>query len=341
VVAVWPSFLLHNAQILKDPICVIALLVLMMVMTVWLTRKLSWRTGLGTGFAGGAAIGLIYATRAGFWVPVMLGLVLIGAGLLVVRQLSQRSFLPGNMLSMTLLLIVSVSSLFFAEDFFEITRAWMSPPQVVQATQPVPAPAAAPPQKNQTASAAQSPLPENRDVQNVSFPLHKPPERTNSLVIKVQQVRDSFSYRYQDSGTLIDQDVEFITPADVLRYIPRAMEIGFMAPFPNKWFGAGKKVGLAGRILSGGEMLFAYVLELFAVFGVWRARDRLSTWLLVLATMFGLTTLGLGLINVGALYRMRYGFFVLLIIVGTYGLTQVRQSFAERSQRIAALPLKV
>jgi hypothetical protein len=78
-------------------------------------------------------------------------------------------------------------------------------------------------------------------------------------------------------------------------------------------------------------MLAAYIIELLALFGVWRARDRLTTWLLFCTILFGVTTLGLGLNNVGALYRMRYGFFVLLIMLGMYGLTQVRQSIPEYS----------
>lgn len=41
-VGLWPSFLVHNAQVLKDPICAIAMLGLMLVMALWLPRKLSW-----------------------------------------------------------------------------------------------------------------------------------------------------------------------------------------------------------------------------------------------------------------------------------------------------------
>ena len=320
-VGLWPSFLVHNAQVLKDPICVIAMLLLALVMALWLTRRLSWRMGLATGLLGGAAIGLIYATRAGFWVPVNLGLVLLGASLLIVRQIRERSLLAGNVLSMGLLLFVSVGSLFLAEDFSEVTRSWLATPQAAEAPHNAPAPIP-----------IQSPSPSNQlNVQNVSFPLHPRPDRTNYLVIKIQQVRDSFSYRYRNSGTLLDSDVEFITVADVVRYVPRAMMIGFLAPFPNKWLSAGKEVGLAGRLLSGAEMLAAYVIDLLALFGVWRGRHRLTTWLLFCITLFGVTTLGLGLINVGALYRMRYGFFVLLIMLGMYGLTQIRPSIRDRA----------
>jgi hypothetical protein len=311
VVSVWPSFLVDTVQILKDPICVLAMLVLMLMMAFWLTRKLSWRNGLITGLIGATAIGLILATRAGFWVPVILGLVLIGGSLLVVRQVRERSLLAGNVLSMVMMLLLSVANLFLAEDFFDAKKSRLPNTPAVQASQDTQA----------SAPVAQSSPPEN--IYNQVFPLHSPPERTNYFVIKVQQVRDSFAYRYKDSGTLIDHDIEFISVADVVGYLPRAMEIGFLAPFPNKWLGPGKEVGLAGRLISGGEMLAAYILEFFALVGLWRSRYRLSTWLLAGATMFGVTTLGLGLINVGALYRLRYGFFVLLIMLGMNGLVQI------------------
>jgi hypothetical protein len=310
VVALWPSFMVHNAQILKDPICVIALLTLMLVMALWLTRRLSWRMGLATGLLGGAAIGLISVTRAGFWVTVILALILTGAILLAIRQILERSRLAGNVLSLGLVAIVSAGSLFLNQDFSEVFSR--STPTVVQT-----------PPTQAMAVAQTSPI--NNPTVVVRFPLHSRPERTNYLVIKMQQVRDSFSYRFQDSGSLIDQEVEFITVADVLRYVPRAMEIGFLAPFPDMWLATGKNVGLSGRLLGGAEMLAAYVIELLALFGVWRARHRLTTWLVFCSVLFGVTTLGLGVINLGAMYRMRYGFFVLLIIPGMYGLTQIRR----------------
>jgi hypothetical protein len=324
-VSLWPSFLGHTAQILKDPICALAMLVWMLMMAFWLTRKLSWRKGLMSGLAGASAIGLILATRGEFWVPVILGVVFIGAGFLVLRQVRERSLLVGNALSMAMLLLVSVGSLLSSQEFRGIAGARKTSPSAVQAAQvnQDSLPAAQGPQMTQAPPVAQSSPPAN--IYLPSFPLHSPPGRTNHVVFKIQQLRDSFAYRYKNSGTLIDADVEFITVADVLRYLPRAMEIGFLAPFPDKWLDAGNQVGRAGRVLSGAEMLAIYGLELLAVWGAWRSRKRLSTWLLVCVTVFGVTILGLGLINVGALFRMRYGFFMLLIVLAMNGLMQMCQ----------------
>ena len=336
-VAIWPSFLLHFTQILKDPICIVAMLILVMVITMWLTRKLSWRLGLATGLLGGTAIALISNTRAAFWALILLGVVLIGAVFLMFRNVRERSFPVGNILSMLAVLLLAIAGILL--NVASITPKDDAAPRVETAN-------IAPADQNTavvTRDEQTSPFPGKANhVQSEAAPAvqsHNAPEglsstspaKRNRLIALIQGLRDAFADRFKDSATLIDSDVQFITTMDLVRYLPRAMEIGFLAPFPNTWLGKGKEVGLLGRLLAGTEMLTAYVLEMLALFGVWRARQHLSTWLLFCMIVFGVTTLGLGLINVGALYRLRYCFFVLLIVLGMYGLTQILAGISDRS----------
>jgi hypothetical protein len=355
-VAIWPSFLVHNAQILKDPICVVAMLSLVLVVAMWLTRELSWRMGLMTGLLGSTAIWLIYATRAGFWGLVTLGVVLIGALFLIFREVRERSFLAGNTLSLLPVLLLALGAIFLNRASLTPQDQVVVPPETTNIATVNQNPAVMPPvqQTNKVSSApvaelaqkkdnSASPLPgDGNNAQGetavVAQPANAPVELTSSSPIKrsrpialIQGTRDAFADKYRESATLIDPKVQLITTMDVVRYLPRAMEIGFLAPFPNTWLGKGREVGLSGRILSGAEMLAAYILEALALFGVWRARRRLSTWFLFAVMLFGMTTLGLGIINLGALYRLRYGFFVLLIVLGMYGLTQILGSIRDRS----------
>jgi hypothetical protein len=341
-VAVWPSFLVHNSQILKDPICVVAMLSLVLVVAMWLTRELSWRMGLLTGMIGGAAIGLIYATRAGFWGLVMLGVILIGAVFLIIREVRERSFLAGNTLSLLVVLLLALGAIF-------LNRASLTPQDPV--VLPSETTNIAPVNQNlavtliqptnQVSATAAGELAERKDNSTLPLPgdgnnaqreaAPAPQPKRSRPIALIQGMRDAFADKYKDSGTLIDPNVQFVTTMDLARYLPRAMEIGFLAPFPNNWITKGREVGLSGRILSGAEMLAAYMLEALALFGVWRARRRLSTWFLFGVVLFGVTTLGLGIINLGALYRLRYGFFVLLIVLGMYGLTQLLPGIREHS----------
>jgi hypothetical protein len=125
------------------------------------------------------------------------------------------------------------------------------------------------------------------------------------------------------SGSTIDSEIAFASEGDVVRYIPRAVEIGSFAPFPKMWFSAGHNVGLIGRLLSGFETTLTYAIELLAAIFVWRNRRSLHVWLLVIAAVLGILALGLVVVNVGTLYRMRYSYWVLLVILSSGGLFEI------------------
>jgi hypothetical protein len=94
------------------------------------------------------------------------------------------------------------------------------------------------------------------------------------------------------------------------------------------WFAAGAQVGLGGRVLCGLETAIMYPLEILAVLGFWRRRQQLTTWLLLLIVGAGLIALGLVVVNVAALYRMRYIFWILLIILSAEGARQLFPSLS-------------
>jgi hypothetical protein len=144
---------------------------------------------------------------------------------------------------------------------------------------------------------------------------------------------------YEQSGSTIDSGVEFSSQGDVIKFIPRAAEIGYLAPFPKMWFSAGYNVGLIGRLLSGLETSLTYALELMACVFLWRHWRSLQVWLLVIAAALGVLALGMVVVNVGTLYRMRYAFWVLLTILGSAGVLQLLSRRKERTKlRSGALP---
>lgn len=65
-----------------------------------------------------------------------------------------------------------------------------------------------------------------------------------------------------------------------------------------------------------------YVVEALALVGLWRGRWRLSVWLLLSVALMGIVALGLVVVNVGALYRLRYFFLILMIILAAEGAAQ-------------------
>jgi len=123
-----------------------------------------------------------------------------------------------------------------------------------------------------------------------------------------------------NSGSDIDVDVEFSNRADIIKYVPRATEIGYLAPFPEMWFTSGNNVGLIGRLLAAAETLVLYAIEILAVIGLWQGRRQLTVWLLALSGAICLPALGLVVVNVGTLYRMRYAFCILLVVLAASSL---------------------
>jgi hypothetical protein len=120
----------------------------------------------------------------------------------------------------------------------------------------------------------------------------------------------------------VDANVTFSGPGDVVKYVPRALEIGYLAPFPSMWFGAGDHVGLMGRLLSGLEMAMTYMIEVLAGIFMWRRRRHLDAWLLLLATTTGVLALAMIVVNIGTLYRMRYPFWILMVAMAAPIITQ-------------------
>jgi hypothetical protein len=113
----------------------------------------------------------------------------------------------------------------------------------------------------------------------------------------------------------IDANRTFPSTISVISYLPRAVLIGLLAPFPVSWFEEGKVFGLVGRLIAGLEICMVSLLSLFALVGVWRSRRSIQAWLLLAVALLGGAALGLVVVNVGALYRMRYFFWILLIIL--------------------------
>jgi len=116
--------------------------------------------------------------------------------------------------------------------------------------------------------------------------------------------------------------------------VPRALEVGFFAPFPYMWLQPGHLVGSGGRLLSGIETLLTYMIECLALCGLWRARRRLSAWFLAVSILLGTVALGLAVNNIGALYRLRYPFWIMIVVLGAGGVNHFRRVVLKQHPRV-------
>jgi len=120
--------------------------------------------------------------------------------------------------------------------------------------------------------------------------------------------------------SLMDARAYISTPGKLLQYLPRALAIGFLAPFPRHWLDTKGSTGVM-RLLAGGEMVLVYLLMPAALLGIWRVvRRREVGGLLLLAFILGTASaISLVVANLGTLFRLRLLFLFPLLIMAVHG----------------------
>ena len=298
VVAIWPTFLLHTTQILKDPLSIALLLGLIFLAIGWLTRSFTRIRGLWTGLLGGALAMLLWFVKPSQWALTLM-VVLLSLVFQCLRFIQLKKIASGNLIGGIALLVFGLGIPMLGPL---LIRPYRNP-------HPHPSLTVIGSGANQQVAAADP---------TKSLAIKEPSTSSDPLT----RLRERITWTrylfvtYPGTGSNIDTEVRLESWREVIRYLPRAAEIGLLAPFPRMWFASGAQVGRLGRMLSGAEMLMMYVVMVLVSWGLWKRRGQLATWLLVTIAVLSVFVLGVVTANVGALYRMRYPFWILLIIVG-------------------------
>jgi 4-amino-4-deoxy-L-arabinose transferase-like glycosyltransferase len=296
IVGLWPTFLLHSTQLIRDPLAILCFLALLLVLTLWLSREFEWKPALGFGIGGAVLVTVFWLARGNMWNAVLVA-VALALFLLAFRMIRERKFMAGNAIGM---LLIIIATLFVPSRLESTTLGGVRPPVT-----PLAIPSAS-----------------------------QPAPREGVWIRAINQIRDRRAgfrfYTAQESNMY--GEVRFESVSDVVRFIPRAVMIGFLAPFPRMWFEAGS-YGAAGRLLSGAETLVMYFLYLAVGVCLWRERRRLAMWLIFVTATAGLIGLGLVVVNAGALYRIRYVFWIMLVVIAAQGLLSVLQVSRKAAQK--------
>jgi len=295
IVALWPSLLLHSVQLIRDPLSIFCLLGLLFVATLLLGRDFSWKHGIAIGICGVLLTGTFWLARANMW-NVVIAMLAITLPLLAIRMVRERRFLIGNLLALVFLIVAAV----FIPSRIESTTL----PGIAPATSAF------------TLSSASQP--------------DSTTDMWSHLIRQITRRRSGFKRSYLVNGSNIDAQVSLNNATDVLKYLPRATVIGLFAPFPNMWLHKAGQAGTAARILSGFEMSLMYLLYVPMAVCVWQKRRRQRMWLTFLVALTSLMALGLVVVNAGALYRLRYAFWIMLIIIAAEGLLILKSGLTNR-----------
>lgn len=142
---------------------------------------------------------------------------------------------------------------------------------------------------------------------------------------------ETYPARFGEAASSIDFDVSFHSVNDFIFYLPRALQVAFLAPFPVDWFGEGGHSSTTFfRRVSAFEMVFTYLMLLSLIYGIWIWRKRIELYILVLFCTVMMLPIVYAVPNVGTVYRYRYGFLMLLVSLGVVALYRLVQDWRKR-----------
>jgi hypothetical protein len=277
----FPSLILHHTQLLRDPYYIF-------FMIWWLRAWLSFFEAKNTRrimLAFGAIVFLspwLYWVRERFWVLGQVASLFFVFWVLVLCWIQRAPWLK-------FVLVFGLCCVFNYRSFERWTRSWVDLPPIA------------------SESVVQEPVGKLR------------------WFYKLGLIRQRFSRNY-DQASNLDREQRFERDVDVLLYAPRAMQLALFYPFPVDWVAKPGKTGRLGRWVAAWEM------SLFWGLWVWATWSLISLWLrhrkdlwrfttgewkrwmpIWIYAMLCLLALGLVITNGGALYRMRWAFWALLL----------------------------
>lgn len=152
----------------------------------------------------------------------------------------------------------------------------------------------------------------------------KIPKQLEDKLFALSCIRDGFLQSYPNAASNIDSNVVFNRSMDIIMYIPRAIEIALLAPFPTQWFGTGSlEANTMMRRISAFEMIGIYISYLFLFYALWYWRKRIEIWIIIFFSTAMMLSYSLVIPNVGTLYRNRYVFLMTVMALGIAGIIKL------------------
>ena len=148
---------------------------------------------------------------------------------------------------------------------------------------------------------------------------------------RLMEFRAGSFYDVDSKNSKIDVNLSFNTFKDGLAYLPRAVQIAFLSPFPIDWLKEGYTTGRMGRIIAGLETLALYAVLfgfMFVIFTNFKVLKPLIPILILSGSVMVLTAYAMP--NLGTIYRFRMDLIIPFIIVGIYGLNLIIIGFLKK-----------
>ncbi|MDX8404952.1 MAG: lipid II flippase MurJ [Mariprofundus sp.] len=140
------------------------------------------------------------------------------------------------------------------------------------------------------------------------------PEAIESLAEKAARTRAGLLCAHYDAASNVDREQLPDNIGEVIAYMPRAMVIALLGPFPDMWV---HPFSMA-RLVGGVETLVWYLLIPGFILALIQLRSEGVLLCLVFALVY-LAIYGFTIGNMGTLHRVRYPFLFIFIATGVLG----------------------
>jgi hypothetical protein len=334
IVGLWPSFLLYTTQLYKTPLFIVVFLALVLSAVQFLSSGQNIKRIAIHCMVGLFAIVVLWLIRNEWWM-LFTGMLLLLILCLVAQIVIERRLLVWKMIAAILLLLAALGIQKYAPDIIYSAYSgeirFSTEYRVEERNLGVFAKLSPSVTISFPNEFSLIPLPniswgENHAIGWLDVLLEKLLKKIDAFAFQLGQQRYGFA-SINTAGSNIEEEYDIRNAKDLLRFLPRAFTIGLFSPFPNMWFSGGAKLGLSARLLSGLETLFMYGIYGLSIAGLWRTRRELRAWYLVAVSLMGMLALGLVITNIGALYRFRYSFWMIIIVFGVGGYKVVAYPF--------------
>jgi len=316
LVGFWPSTFAWSGQVMKDPLQWFAVLCIVAGAAAFLRPQLDWRT-----FASAVAFlvaGELIASRVrSYLTPIWLVVLLVGAACFVIANRQRPRYASGRaalfVSLLTLVNIPSYSAYLSAADFAR------------------PMLAAVP---GSTLASGQRRSPANPSTLVSSLP--------PSQVYSPDQCAPAFPLLYEREGfvawggaTLTGGNL--VSCEDVLRFVPKALELIFLAPVPTDWLQPGETTGV-GRQLAALDAVVLWLLVPGLAVGALAsfARPTPMRVALCLYVVLVALTMGIAVANFGTLFRLRMQVLLPAVLIAVDGWSIIRAWVASHAKHRAS-----
>ena len=156
-------------------------------------------------------------------------------------------------------------------------------------------------------------------------------EILNVISSRMSTMRYGFINVNAEAGSSIDKNKKYSNFSELVLYFPRALQVGFLSPFPSDWLKKGIEVEVIGKLFAALEMVIWYVLLLGFVYVMYKNPSVIKPLLpLLIFSITLIVLLGYIIPNVGALYRMRQPYMIPFFLFGAYGLRLMISNYNKR-----------